>query len=84
MTSLEIKRRGVIHPTFEIHLESGEVTVWRGSVRGNDAHTTIEGHRYALRRDGRKRFVLEEDGASIVEAEQGRRHMDVLRRGSLV
>jgi hypothetical protein len=81
-TVVQIRRTGFFKPRYAATDSLGVVTLWQGRFGREGAGAEIDGQHYVVRRDGRRRFVLEAGGRELVSAERGKRQWKVSTDGA--
>jgi hypothetical protein len=79
---VEIRRVKLFKPRYAVTDSRGAITLWQGRLGREGAAADIDGHAYAVRRDGRKRFVLKADGRELAAAERAGRVWKVSSAGA--
>jgi hypothetical protein len=67
---VQIRKAKFLQPRYAATDSQGVVTLWEGRFGREGATAEIDGRRYAVRRDGRKRFVLQADGRELAAADR--------------
>jgi hypothetical protein len=79
---VQIRRISFIKPRYAVRDSLGAVTLWQGRFGREGASAEIDGERYLVRRDGRKRFVLEAGEGELGAAERDGRQWKVSTGGN--
>jgi hypothetical protein len=78
---LEIERLSIFKPRYLVRDGRGHVSLWHGAALREGATADIDGQRYELRREGRKRFVLSVAEMVVAVAERAGQHWTVSTDG---
>lgn len=67
---VQIRKTKVFSSRYAVTDSLGSVSEWTGRFGREGASAEIDGRRYVVRRDGRKRFALEADGTELAAVER--------------
>jgi hypothetical protein len=76
-TMVKIRRQRMFSPRYAVWDEHGRGSIWTGRLGREGATTEIDGERYEMRREGRKRFVLVAGQHELAAAERDGRNWTV-------
>jgi len=79
---VQIRKVKLFKPRYAVTDSQGVVTLWQGRCGREGATAEIDGQRYVVRRDGRKRFVLEADDREPAAANRDGRHWKLSTDGA--
>jgi hypothetical protein len=81
-TMVQIRKVNFFKPRYAATDSQGVVTLWDGRLGREGATAEIDGQRYAVRRDGRKRFVLQADGRELASVDRDGRNWKLSSDGT--
>jgi hypothetical protein len=79
---LQIRKVNLFRPRYAATDGSGNASLWEGRFGREGASAEIGGQRYVVRRDGRKRFVLDANGQQIAAVERDGRNWKLSTAGA--
>jgi hypothetical protein len=81
-TMVKIRRQRMFRPRYAVWDENGQMSTWCGRLGREGASADIDGERYEVRRDGRRRFLLTAGGRELAAADRSGRTWKVTVGGS--